>query len=168
MSKQAGQKKGTGASFLQLYHYMLRSPAWRSLSPTERATYLEISQRFNGSNNGEIAIGIREMEADLNVGKSSVQRAIEKLVAKGFIEKSVPSNFNRKDRTPTEYRLTSHYCNRTGKAASKAFMKWTEIEKVQSHLRPSTVPPQEQPTVKEPEIGSDSPSTGTVKRSFGT
>jgi len=38
----------------------MKTVAWQALTPNERCIYLEIKKRFNGSNNGEIGLGVRE------------------------------------------------------------------------------------------------------------
>ena len=38
----------------------MKGDAWRSLSPNARAIYVEIVERYNGTNNGLISFSIRE------------------------------------------------------------------------------------------------------------
>ena len=44
--------------FLQLPHFLLTSEAWKSLNPIERTLFIEVAQRYNGHNNGEIGLGV--------------------------------------------------------------------------------------------------------------
>jgi hypothetical protein len=49
--------------FIRLPHYMLKSPAWKLLSPNAKALLLEVWARHNGVNNGEISYAVREAAA---------------------------------------------------------------------------------------------------------
>ena len=44
--------RSTTERFVSLPHYMLRSAAWRSLSPVARCIFIELAAIYNGSNNG--------------------------------------------------------------------------------------------------------------------
>jgi hypothetical protein len=56
------KNKGTGKSerYVSLRYWMLQSPAWQSLPGGARALYIEMAQRYNGSNNGRIPYSVRE------------------------------------------------------------------------------------------------------------
>ena len=43
-----------------LPHYMLKAPAWRSMTPNAKALLIDVWQRYNGTNNGEIGYSVRE------------------------------------------------------------------------------------------------------------
>jgi hypothetical protein len=47
-------RKGGGERFVALQHWMLRSPAWRALSPNGKAVLIHLWERNNGTNNGQI------------------------------------------------------------------------------------------------------------------
>jgi hypothetical protein len=67
MSKRTKVKE---SRHVRLYHWFLKSEAWRSLSPNARALYLEIVERYNGSNNGRIGFSIRDAAEALHIGKT--------------------------------------------------------------------------------------------------
>jgi hypothetical protein len=46
--------------YVMLYHFMLKSAAWKDSSATARAIYVELERRYNGSNNGLIHYSVRE------------------------------------------------------------------------------------------------------------
>jgi hypothetical protein len=46
------RRKPSGLPFVQQHKYMLRWSAWRSLSPIERAAYIQLALRYDGVNNG--------------------------------------------------------------------------------------------------------------------
>lgn len=122
-----------GARHVRLHHWLMKSWAWRALSPVERCTYLEIAKRYDGKNNGFIAMSCRDVAAELHVSKATAARALKQLERLGFVEVTTPGGFSRKVRHATEYRLTEHKCDRTGQMASKPFMSWKpDGEKIQN------------------------------------
>ena len=54
------RRSGYGSGFVMLPRFMLKSPAWRSLSTPARAIYVELECRYYGTNNGDIALSVRE------------------------------------------------------------------------------------------------------------
>lgn len=112
-----------GERFVQLWHRMLRSPAWQACTANERAIYLEIAARYNGSNNGLISYSVREAAVGLRIGKSTAASALKGLEEKGFIVAVTKGAFSVKCRHATEWRLTEHWCDVSRTAASKDFMR---------------------------------------------
>src|SRR5215213_10323914 len=110
--------RSTTERFVSLPHYMLRSPAWRSLSPAARSVFIELAAIYNGSNNGRLALSARDAAEAVGCSKDTAARASVELVAKGFIECSSRGHFDRKSPHASEYRLTLYPCGRTGKMAS--------------------------------------------------
>ena len=132
--KRRRRQNATGRSsavarHVRLYHWLLDSPAWKSLPPVERALYIELCQRFNGMNNGRIGLSVRNAGEALGVSKNSASRAFKTLVDHGFIEVTRKGHFDRKLRHASEWRLTEHPCDVTGELATKAFMRWGREEK---------------------------------------
>lgn len=129
---------------MRLDSFMMESPAWRSLTPAQRAVYVEVRRRFNGVNNGWIALSVRDAADRCNINKDTAGRALTTLQDRGFIECVTPGGFTRKVRHATEWRLLDERCDKTGALPSKAFMRWrppAEAEnKTRSENRPSTVP----------------------------
>ena len=54
------RSKDKAARHIRLYHWLLRSEAWQSLSANARAIYIEMATRYNGSNNGQIPFSVRD------------------------------------------------------------------------------------------------------------
>ena len=52
--------RSTTERFVSLPHWMLQSPAWRSLSPVARGVFIELAAIYNGSNNGRLALSARD------------------------------------------------------------------------------------------------------------
>ena len=92
-AKRKGQYEGVEEQYKKLTHHMLRSDAWRALSGTAIKVYLEICYRYNGRNNGQIHMSQAEAARLLYLGKSSVKRALIRLVELGFIRYAHKGSF---------------------------------------------------------------------------
>ncbi|HZH09298.1 MAG TPA: hypothetical protein VEZ24_02895 [Microvirga sp.] len=123
-----GRSKGA-ARHVRLYHWLLDSPAWKSLTAVERALYIELSQRFYGSNNGRIGLSVRDAGDALHISKNTAARAFMTLQKRGFIAMVRRGHFDRKLRHASEWRLTEYSCDVTGELATKAFLRWGREEK---------------------------------------
>ena len=141
------KRKGK-SKFLMLEGFMMRSAAWRALTPNERAAYIELKWRYDGLNNGRIGLGCRELAAALHSSRDTAVRALAGLQEKGFTFKAKASGFSVKTRTATEWRLTEYNCNVTGELATKDFMRWDANEKSTVAPRGHTVAPRGQSTMK--------------------
>lgn len=103
---------------------LYRSVAWKALPPGPRAVYLELEQRFNGRNNGEIGFGVREMAACVRAHKDTVCKWFRELQRKGFIRVSCGSTFDTaKGHEATTWVLTRQNLG-PGKIATWDFKKW--------------------------------------------
>jgi len=120
---QKGRNRWEGR-YVALPYSMLRSIAWESLTPVERATYVEAASTYDGFNNGFLAVPARRVAERLGIGKSTAARALKTLVLKGFLEIKRESAFNMKERKATEYRLTLFRCDKSGDLPSRAFQRW--------------------------------------------
>ncbi|MFC5068896.1 hypothetical protein [Flaviflagellibacter deserti] len=130
---RTANKKGRSikeARHLRLYHWLVESEAWRSLSPQARAIYVEIEHRYNGVNNGRIGFGCREAAEHCRINKNTASRALKELQEKGFIRLRLQGTFHRKDRHQSEWVLTAHPTDDAN--ATKDFRQW--------HERKSSVP----------------------------
>jgi hypothetical protein len=91
--------------FVAVPHYMMDTAAWRQLSVTARAAWLEFGRVHNGSNNGRLAMSSRLLGKRLGVCKTVAAIATKELVTLGFLDIARASSFSGKRRA-TEYRLT--------------------------------------------------------------
>ncbi len=98
-------------------------PAWRHLTPNDRAVFEEALCVYNGANNGYLALPCRALADRVGISKDSVGRSINNLVTYGFLRPSKAGSFAQKDRRAAEYRLTHLPCNRTHAAATKDFAR---------------------------------------------
>ncbi len=124
MSRNRYKRKGKG-KFLMLDGYMLKCPAWRALSAVDRAAYLELKWRYDGVNNGRIALGCRELSEAMHVSKDTASRSLSNLVEKGFAVRKKGSGFNVKSRNASKWLLTEHKSDLNGDLPTKAFMRWS-------------------------------------------
>jgi len=108
--------------FLQLPHFLLTSEAWKSLNPIERTLFIEVAQRYNGHNNGEIGLGVRAAGEALHVRPQTVGNAFHVLIETGFLKVGRDSAFNVKSRLAREWIVTLFpHCDCL---ASRDFMRW--------------------------------------------
>ena len=73
--KRGLSKKGvveTKERFVKLSYPLLASEAWRWLKPQIKAVYIELRRRYNGSNNGTIALSIGDAPERLKASKSNI------------------------------------------------------------------------------------------------
>jgi len=137
MTKRKAQSKHM--RHVRLYHWLMATPAWKDLNATARAIYIEIAQRYNGTNNGFIVYGLREASRDLKIGTSTAKRTFDDLQAHGFIVAEQRGHFRWKiditgerHRPATEWRLTEYHNDKTvaieSKYPTKEFTRWTKIQ----------------------------------------
>lgn len=112
----------TGPRFVKLEHWMLKTPAWQALPPASRALYLELAQRYNGYNNGEISMSVREAARLLHIAKDTATKSFHELEEKGFIRRNVCGSFNWKMRHATTWILTEH--SFADRLPTKEFARW--------------------------------------------
>ncbi len=112
--------------YVMLTHWMMRTPAWRSLDTVARCAYTELLMRYAGpgSNNGRLPFSLREMAEALNVSKMTATRAFRVLQERGFIVQTKRGAFSLKCRHAAEWRLTEFGDDVTGALATKDFARW--------------------------------------------
>jgi len=128
---------------VRIHHYMMETPAWKSLGVTERAMYVDIASRYAGpgSNNGRIHYSVREAAERLHIGKSTAARALEILADRGFIVAEKRGAFSLKARHATEWRLTEFASDIGSDFATKEFARWRPEDKIRYPERDRTVSP---------------------------
>lgn len=124
MPKRPNRNKRADAPHVQLYSWLLNSPAYLSLGCPARAVLVEITRLYNGRNNGQIGLSVRRASERCKIAPGTAQRAFADLIERGFIELVTKGAFSRKSPHASEWRLTFHACDVTGELPSKAFMSW--------------------------------------------
>lgn len=133
-ANKKGRSKGPFRDFVMLERYIMRSTAWRSLTPVARAVYSEVGYHYTGENNGRIVISVRGIAASLGISKDTAGRALLILEERGFIETVKRGAFNMKLRHASEFRMTAFRCDVTGALPSKKFMRCKP--EIQNTVRP--------------------------------
>ncbi len=108
--------------FVQLRHFLLDCPAWRSMGCAPRQLYVELRRRFNGSNNGEISYSVRQAASDLHIAKDTAMKAFRELEEKGFLKCAQSGSFHWKERHASLWILTEE--DYRDQFATKEFMRW--------------------------------------------
>jgi hypothetical protein len=124
------RREGT-ARFVALHHWMLKSTAFRALSPNAKAVLLHVWERHNGSNNGQIVYATRE-GAEIGLGNDSTARALRQLIEFGFLKVTRDSAFRLKTKEARVWALTAEPVD--GRPATKEFMRFSPPgNKTRSH-----------------------------------
>lgn len=113
---------------VRLYHWVMKSAAWRGLDCVARAAYVELSSLYTGSNNGAIGLSVRVLADALHVSPATASRALLSLEKHGFIVTTQKGAFKQKVRHASTYRLTEFPMKSNGEVtslATKDFAKWT-------------------------------------------
>lgn len=109
---------------------MLKSEAWMATTTQARAVLIELHLRFNGFNNGRIALSVRDAAEACRISKNTVTRALRELQEKGFVRLMTAGSFNLKVPHAAEWCLTEHPNSAAGERLSTMdFMKWRAPKK---------------------------------------
>lgn len=128
--QQADQRADLrGAGFIGLPIVVHKSEAYRSLSPFDRAVLTEIIAKFNGYNNGEIAVSHRQIADALgNSNYRKISKSIATLIERGLIDVSTEAVW--KQRLAREYRLTFITWKKPPQTrpASNEYLSWQKYD----------------------------------------
>lgn len=120
-------KRDKGPRHVRICHYMMATPAWKSLGGIPRAIYLDMAARYrgHGSNNGRIGYSVRCAADELGIGVATAKRGLDQLQDHGFIVCTKRGAFSLKQRHASEWRLTEFPSDISTDMATKEFMTWT-------------------------------------------
>ena len=76
-----------GERFIMLPHAVYDSPAFAMLAPIDIAVLLLLIRKHNGRNNGDIALGVREVTIRCRCGMASALRALGHLQDAGLVSR---------------------------------------------------------------------------------
>jgi|SRR5215471_4198338 len=71
--------------FISMLNEVYDSQEFQALVPNERAILWELIRKFNGFNNGEISLGVREAARKCRIGQMAACRALTRLQESGLI-----------------------------------------------------------------------------------
>lgn len=125
---------------VRLHHWLLRSPAWLSLTCEARALLVVLYELYNGSNNGALFLSVREGARRINTSKTTAAAAFKSLMQRGFIRPNVKGVFSLKQRHATSWVLSEFEF--AGQLASRDFMRWRVPAEMQNSVpgQAQTVP----------------------------
>lgn len=106
--------------FVPLSYRFLHSPAWRSLRGPAVKVWLELRSRYNGGNNGKLALSCDSAAKVLHLGKATVLRAFKELQDKGFIVMTRRGQWY--GRMATTWAVTDKPCD--GNLATRTWETW--------------------------------------------
>lgn len=124
MAKGYKHSKRGNRPFVQLYHWMLATEAWATMSPGPRLLYIELKKRYNGHNNGDIFLSHRDAAKACNVHRNTVGSWFRTLEERGFIVMTKGAHLGPSGvGVASTWVLTEHATN-DGKRATNDFKKW--------------------------------------------
>ena len=119
-SKNEKTSSEPGPRFIQLFHHLVDSQAWNDLSGVEAKAYIAFARKYNGSNNGAITMGVRELALRVPCDPTTAQKTILALEDAGLIRCKIVGTFTRK-REASEYALTDFGDNQTWRRATQDY-----------------------------------------------
>ena len=99
-----------GDGFIQLFHHELESLVWHELSGNAVKLYLAIKRTYHPENNGKLAFGARRAGKLLGKSKSTGNKALNELLAYGFLVMTKESTVHHPN--PTFYFLNNNTAER--------------------------------------------------------
>ena len=95
------ERKFTGHTFVALYQWEMDCPAYRHLSVYGRALLMEFRKAYNGHNNGEIVMSVRQ-------AANTAAKTIKELQGNGWIRQTQKGAFSQKsNKTASTWRITN-------------------------------------------------------------
>lgn len=142
-----GRSKGC-PPYVQLFHWIRKTEAWRSLSPYPKLLYIEIRGRYNGSNNGGISFSVREAMEALSCSNRTAISSFRDLEDRGLIKAVIKGAFEWKTRYGAEGRATTWLLTELQQdiperslVPSYDFKKWTAPDDPKKKTRVKNVHP---------------------------
>ncbi len=108
--------------FVKLEHFEMNCPAYRLMSLAGRASLMEFRRRYDGGNNGEISLSVRELAGLLNCSINTAHKAIKELERLGWVKAAVKGTFTCKTRYATTWILTNQPLG--NELPTKEYARW--------------------------------------------
>ena len=121
----ARRKKGTKLNFpfTAVPKHITRSKAWFSCSPAARLIWIAVLERYNGENNGEISLSVREAGSYAGCTKNTAGKKFIELLDAGLLQCTMKTSFNNGKGLASTWALT--HLPIGGKAATNL---WKRME----------------------------------------
>ena len=107
---------------VRLHQWLMETPAWRSLDPYASRLLIELYSLYNGSNNGEVFLSVREAGRRCNFDPGTASNRFRLLEERGFIRRRSTEPYKWNERMA--YRWILNEFDFAGQPATKEFMKW--------------------------------------------
>jgi hypothetical protein len=124
VTKKSKRRREGGLAHVRVHLWVMETAAWKSLTPKARAVLVEVASRYFGTNNGRIALSVRDAAEACNINKDTAAKAFKELIEKGFLVCKSPGGFSLKMRHATEWLWTEHRDDVTGELPRKTFVHW--------------------------------------------
>ena len=113
--------------FIRLEHDLVRSEVWAGLSANATRLLIGIWDQYNGHNNGEIVMSVRQAAKLINCNKNTAAKTIKELEGKGWIRQSTQGSFSQKtNKTASTWRITNQPIGMgVDTPESKEYASWT-------------------------------------------
>ena len=109
--------------FVAVLKPTLQEPAWKALPYGARCLYITLKSFYNGSNNGQLFLGVRKAASLLSASRSSTERWFRDLHDHGFIRPTRGAFLGADGHaTATHWRLTELGC--MGERPTRDYQQW--------------------------------------------
>jgi hypothetical protein len=115
------RRRRSKRKFVQIWHEVVQSPAFQSLSVYGVAALVYLCDRYNGVNNGRIPFSVGEMATRLRTGTKQARRALAEITDRGLALPARTGWFSPDHCHSTEWRITFQATN---KPATNEFRNW--------------------------------------------
>ena len=121
----ARRKRGAklNFAFTAVPKHITRSKAWFSCSPAARLIWIAVLERYNGENNGEISLSVREAGSYAVCTKNTAGKKFIELLDAGLLQCTMKTSFNNGKGLASTWALT--HLPIGGKAATNL---WKRME----------------------------------------
>ncbi|SDY53886.1 hypothetical protein [Citreimonas salinaria] len=117
-------RRGKGSKHVQLAEWFQALPAWATLKPGPRALYIELKRRYNGGNNGNIRMAIREAADLLNMHRNTVGGYFDELQERRLIRETRRGHLGAEGHGIASTWALSELPTAEGKPPDLSFRSW--------------------------------------------
>jgi hypothetical protein len=150
--------------FVMLHHYLLKSAAWRTLHNDAKALLIDVWERHNGVNNGEISYSVREAER-IGISEAQASRMFAMLVDRRFLAVVKNAVFKAGTKQARTWRITAEPCG--GKPATRDFMRWRPMSTEAGAENHFLVPPRKPDSSTQESMSGKGPTLVTPRKLNG-
>lgn len=130
MPSKANLKDPLG-SHIRLYAMVYKTPAWKCLSPSAKALWIDLRVQINGYTNGTASTALGVLSHSNWSSRHTVMRARDELIAMGLIQLTRQGGICSGGKSPNLYRFTDlemYDIPKKGLTAKKADHLYKKIE----------------------------------------